>query len=88
MMETTRRTFLSGAALSTLPVAAVASAGDQPAKPFDLQEWLNTADPDAVVHYHAGQLAAAMNRVDASRSYRVSVDYAKGFALAVGDPTA
>lgn len=67
----TRRSALKGAvALSTLPVAAVASAGDQPAKPFDLQEWLDTADPDAVVHYHAGQLAAAMNRVDAAVIHR------------------
>lgn len=87
-METTRRTFLAGAALSTLPVAAVASAGDQPAKRFDLQEWLDTADHDAVVHYHAGQLAAAMNRMDRTRSYRASIDYLKGFALVAGDAVA
>lgn len=78
-----RRTFLGAAAVASLPVAAASAP-----KPFDLQEWLNTADPDAVVHYHAGQLAAAMNRVDAARSYRVNVDYRKGFALVVGDTPA
>jgi hypothetical protein len=75
------------AAASIPPTAAVAVAAAQPIEEaFDLQRWLDTAEPTAVIRYHAARLAEAMAAADPTRTYRDQVDYKRGFALIVGDP--
>ncbi|MEP7240575.1 MAG: hypothetical protein ABI697_06795 [Devosia sp.] len=63
----TRRTLLAGlpavAAASVVPVA-IGAVRQPPAPAFDLQRWLDTAEPQDVAEYHAFQLAKAMNRVN------------------------
>jgi hypothetical protein len=96
MTAISRRTLLGGLAGTAggvigtaIPLPAPAAIDEQSApaeKPFDLQEWLDTAEKTAVVRYHAASLAEAMAVIDPSRSYRDAVDYKGGFALIVGDP--
>jgi hypothetical protein len=83
-----RRTALGlMAAVSVPPTAAVAVAAAKPApEAFDLQHWLDTADTNAIVNYHAARLAEVMNNRDPARSYRVHVEYKSGFVLVMGDP--
>lgn len=76
--------LLTAAALPSVGVVAVASA--QPtAKPFDLQNWLDTAEPGLVAEYHATRLAQVMGAIDPARSWRSHIDHQHGFALVCGD---
>lgn len=92
MTAISRRTILGGLAATAGGVIGTAiplpspAAVDEAESPFDLQEWLDTAEKTAVVRYHAARLAEAMAAIDPSRSYRDAVDYKGGFALIVGDP--
>lgn len=79
-MKTTRRTFLGGMAAASVPVAAVA---EEPK--FDLQNWLDTADPQVVADYHAGQLCKAMDKVSPWKKFRFNINTDLGFAFVVGD---
>ncbi len=96
MTEISRRTMLgslaatAGGVIGTaIPLPAPAAVDEQSAlaeKPFDLQEWLDNADPKWVAQYHAARLAEVMQRLDPTRSFRSKVDFAYGFALIHGDP--
>lgn len=77
-----RRAILKGA----LAIGAASIADTASSKTFDLQHWLDTADPFWVADYHARRLAEAMGMLDATRLYRFHVNADKGFALIVGDP--
>lgn len=92
MTTISRRIMLGGLAATAGGVIGTAiplpspAAVDEAEKPFDLQEWLDTAEKTAVVRYHAARLAEAMAVIDPSRAYRDAVDYKAGFVLIVGDP--
>lgn len=81
----TRRAVLGGFAMVAIPTG-VAAAIEPSAEPaFDLQHWLETADPLQVAQYHAARLAAVMNEIDPKRAYRSCINHEFGFALIVGD---
>jgi len=100
MTAISRRIMLGGiaataggaiAAAIPLPESAVDDvAPNEPPKvadeQFDLQHWLDTAEANAVVRYHAARLAEAMGRIDPSRTYSDRVSYADGYAFIVGNP--
>lgn len=91
MTQISRRTLLGGmAATAGGGVVATAIPLPEPLKAaderFDLQHWLDTAEANAVVRYHAARLAEAMARVDPSRTYHDRVSYGDGYAFIVGDP--
>ncbi|MCD2183308.1 hypothetical protein [Rhizobium sp. GN54] len=88
MTNLTRRQSLGLlAAVSVPPATVVAVASAQPAeKPFDLQHWLDTADLNAVINYHAARLAEAMNERDPLHWYRTDISYEYRYVLVVGHP--
>ncbi|CDZ60487.1 Hypothetical protein NGAL_HAMBI2605_10490 [Neorhizobium galegae bv. orientalis] len=80
-MRSTRRTFLGGIAVASLPVASVAAAA--PVTP-SIDEFLAKANPAEKARYHANALAEAMNE-HRPGAYRTSIDHEYGFAIVVDD---
>lgn len=73
---------LGGAAAGAAGVPAVVA---EPEPKFDLENWLDAADPIAVADYHAARLAKVMALLDPKRVYRFHIRADKGYALIVGD---
>lgn len=82
-----RRSLLGGLAVMATPVAAAAAAAAaaQETSKFDLRHWLETADPLALAHYHAGELTKAMDKVSQYKAFRYKIDDENGFVLIFGD---
>ncbi|NRQ13493.1 hypothetical protein [Ensifer sesbaniae] len=77
-----RRSVLGGIAVLVAP--PVAAQSEQVA--FDLQNWIETADPQEVASYLAEQLAATMRRANPGRSWRSVIEHEHSFVLICGDP--
>lgn len=82
----TRRSLLKGVLVGAgAEAAGVPAAAAEPAPKFDLQNWLDTADPIAVADYHAARLAKVMGQLDPMRAYCFHINADEGFAMVVGD---
>lgn len=82
MTSVNRRSVLGGMVALVVPSAAKPAAAA-----FDLQHWIDTANPEEVAIYLGQQLAAAMFRANPDRSWRSIIDHKHHFALICGDPT-
>ena len=83
--EINRRRLLLGLAATSAGAVAVAGttiavAAVPVAPAFDLQHWLDTADPVDVAHYHATRLAETMNRINPGQWF-AKIDNAHEFVL-------
>lgn len=75
-------------ALSTLAAAGAAGlAAPQAAaaETFDLQRWLDTAEPADVAKYHTMRLAEVMAELYPHRAYRILTDDDGAYVVAWGD---
>ncbi len=90
MTAISRRIMLGGFAATaggviatSIPLPETSKATDEH---FDLQHWLDTADPKYVAQYHAARLTEVMSKVNPSRAYHAKFDHLNEFVLIVGDP--
>ncbi len=85
-MDTTRRNILAGLAFALPAATATATACAEEVAPFDLQNWLDTADRNAVLRYHAARLAEVMGEIDTAREYQIRLSHEHGWLTVVGWP--
>ncbi|NEK15710.1 hypothetical protein [Rhizobium leguminosarum] len=83
----TRRLFLGGAAVASLPVAAASVILSRPEPTSSVDDFLAKALPAERIRYHSNALAEAMAEMHPERmGWRVHTDHTEPFVLVVPSP--
>lgn len=82
-----RRDFLRfipvAAVAVSIPACVAETAGAK--SEFDLGQFLATAGPAEVAHYHASELTKAMDKISPYKAFRYKIDEDNGVVIVFGD---